>query len=110
MHAAGLPNGNGVPPLHPRAAPPEFAKAEFEKASTSKPVKLPRGPIRPAVLKLMHTLQVPAMPVMQALAYEEPLEQARARHARAWKVHAARALSLWLGLTHCTEHACDVLP
>ena len=24
---------------------------------------------------------------MQALAYAEPLEQATARHARAWKVH-----------------------
>ena len=26
---------------------------------------------------------------MQALAYAEPLEQATARHARAWKVHGS---------------------
>lgn len=38
MHAAGMPNGNDTGPLHPRAVPPGFAKADFTQPSTSKPV------------------------------------------------------------------------
>ena len=41
MHVAGMPNGNGGLPLHPRAVPPGFVKAEFVQPSTSKPVPCP---------------------------------------------------------------------
>ena len=41
MHASGMPNGNGGLPLHPRAVPPGFVKAEFVHPSTSKPVPCP---------------------------------------------------------------------
>ena len=109
MVANGLPNGSSassgsiLPPLHPRAPLPDgFAKADFPQPSTSKPVRhwgqdhdcscaLGYGSMHAPIGQVSiswprsRSTEALCMWMSQALAYAEPLEQATARHARAWK-------------------------